>query len=177
MTLSWFDRIFSLSDARKSCVLKIFLLRSIKAYLCPNIIEFDSVDFRERRPEEVISFFWCSVYLYVGHRRLSDCLQDMSVLGLSIQFQSNLKTEDLHLHVCDWVSKGNPAYWIAIKADTEMCRVRRPVPIMYTNIQTSKDISVYYTRWSPKKRNSRFFRTLQKNLSANDVPARIVNPC
>ena len=34
-----------------------FLLRSIKAYLCPNIINFDSVDFSERRPEEVISFF------------------------------------------------------------------------------------------------------------------------
>ena len=36
---------------------QIFLLRSIKAYLCPNIINFDSVDFSERRPEEVISFF------------------------------------------------------------------------------------------------------------------------
>ena len=35
----------------------IFLLRSIKAYLCPNMINFDTVDFSERRPEEVISFF------------------------------------------------------------------------------------------------------------------------
>ena len=35
---------------------QIFLLRSIKAYLCPNIINFDSVDFSEHRPEEVISF-------------------------------------------------------------------------------------------------------------------------
>ena len=60
--LSWFNRIFLLFDARKSCVFHIFLLRSIKAYLCPNIINFDSVDFSERRPEEVISFFWRSVY-------------------------------------------------------------------------------------------------------------------
>ena len=33
------------------------LIRSIKAYLCQNIMHFDSVDFSERRPEEVISFF------------------------------------------------------------------------------------------------------------------------
>ena len=35
----------------------IFLLRSIKAYLCPNMINVDAVDFSERHPEEVISFF------------------------------------------------------------------------------------------------------------------------
>ena len=51
-----------LYDTRKSCVFQIFLLRNIKAYLCPNIIYFDAVDFSERRPEEVISFFWRSVY-------------------------------------------------------------------------------------------------------------------
>ena len=51
-----------LFDAKKSCVFQIFLLRSIKAYLCPNSINFDDVDFSEHRPEEVISFFWCSVY-------------------------------------------------------------------------------------------------------------------
>ena len=34
---------------------------SVTAYLCPNIINFDSVDLSERRPEEVISFFWRSV--------------------------------------------------------------------------------------------------------------------
>ena len=27
------------------------------------MINFDSVDFSERRPEEVISFFWRSVYI------------------------------------------------------------------------------------------------------------------
>ena len=52
-----------LFDTRKSCVFKIFLLRSIKAYLCPNIINFYAVDFSESRPEEVISFFWRSVYI------------------------------------------------------------------------------------------------------------------
>ena len=49
-------------DTRKFCVFQIFLLRSIKPFLCPNIINFDSVDFSEHRPEEVISFFWRSVY-------------------------------------------------------------------------------------------------------------------
>ena len=42
---------------RENLVFQILLLISIKAYLCPNIIIFDSVDFSERRPEEVISFF------------------------------------------------------------------------------------------------------------------------
>ena len=51
-----------LSFLMRENVFQIFLLRSIKAYLCPNIIKFDSVDFSERRPEEVISFFWRSVY-------------------------------------------------------------------------------------------------------------------
>ena len=41
----------------KYCVFQIFLLRGIKAYLCPNMINFDSVDFSQPRPEEVISFF------------------------------------------------------------------------------------------------------------------------
>ena len=54
---------FLLFEARISCVFLIFLLRSIKAYLCPNIINFDAVDFTERRPDEVISFFWRSVYI------------------------------------------------------------------------------------------------------------------
>ena len=35
---SGFHRIFLLFDRRKLCVFQIFLLRSIKAYLCPNII-------------------------------------------------------------------------------------------------------------------------------------------
>ena len=48
----------------------MFILRSIKAYLCPNMINFDAVDFSERRPEEVISFFWRSVYEKVSHNKL-----------------------------------------------------------------------------------------------------------
>ena len=30
------------------------------------MINFDAVDFSERRLEEVISFFWCSVYVGVS---------------------------------------------------------------------------------------------------------------
>ena len=29
------------------------------------MINFDAVDFSERRPEEVISFFWRSVYMII----------------------------------------------------------------------------------------------------------------
>ena len=59
---SWFNRIFLLFDTRKSCFFEIFLLRSIKAYfMCPNIINFDSVDFSERRPEEVMFLLTVSV--------------------------------------------------------------------------------------------------------------------
>ena len=49
--------VFSPFEARIYCVFLIFLLRSTKAYLCPNMIHFDAMDFSERRPEEVISFF------------------------------------------------------------------------------------------------------------------------
>ena len=31
------------------------------------MINFDAVDFSERRSEEVISFFWCSVYIINGY--------------------------------------------------------------------------------------------------------------
>ena len=47
---------------RENLVFQIFLLRCIKAYLCPNIINFDSVDFSERRPEEVMFLLTLSVY-------------------------------------------------------------------------------------------------------------------
>ena len=62
--LSWFHRIFLLFDTNKPFFLQMFLLRSIKACLRPNtwMINFDAVDFSECRPEEVISFFRCSVY-------------------------------------------------------------------------------------------------------------------
>ena len=40
----------------------MFLLRSIKAYLCPNVIDFEWVYFSECRSER---FFWRSVYLGV----------------------------------------------------------------------------------------------------------------
>ena len=55
--LSGFHRIFLLLTRENLVFFQIFLLRGIKAYLCPNIITFDSVDFSERRPEELISFF------------------------------------------------------------------------------------------------------------------------
>ena len=67
---------FLLFEARISCVFLILLLRSIKAYLYPNIINFDCVDFSEHCPEEVISFFWRSVYIDVdmGYLQPQDSL-------------------------------------------------------------------------------------------------------
>ena len=58
MTFRDLTAFFSFSKRENLVFFQIFLLlRSIKAYLCPNIINFDRVDFSERRPEEVISFF------------------------------------------------------------------------------------------------------------------------
>ena len=57
MTIFVIEPYFLLLEVRISCVFLIFLLRSIKAYLCPNIINFNAVDFSERRPEEVIIIF------------------------------------------------------------------------------------------------------------------------
>ena len=41
---------------------KMYLIRSAKANLCPNMIHFDGLDFSECHAEEVTSFFWCSLY-------------------------------------------------------------------------------------------------------------------
>ena len=43
--------------------------------LCPNMINFDGVDFSERHSEEVIGFFWCSVLcLEYQEKSLMHCL-------------------------------------------------------------------------------------------------------
>ena len=55
-----FHRIFSILA---QVHLFVLLKRSIKAYLCPNMINFDAVDFSERHSKEVISFYWRSEYL------------------------------------------------------------------------------------------------------------------
>ena len=43
------------------------LIRITIANLCPNMINFDALDFRNSLSEEVISFFWCSVYISHWH--------------------------------------------------------------------------------------------------------------
>ena len=50
-------QIFLLFDTFKPLFFQMFLLRSIKAYLCPNTINFGRVDFTECRSEEVITLF------------------------------------------------------------------------------------------------------------------------
>ena len=66
--LTWFNRIFLISNTRKYCVFQIFLLGIIQAHLCPNIINFDALDFSERRPEEVMFLLTLSVYSRKLHR-------------------------------------------------------------------------------------------------------------
>ena len=57
------------------------------AYLCLNIINFGEMDFSERRSEEVISFFWRSVYV------LCSC----NVYFESFKFQLEYKVGTKHL--------------------------------------------------------------------------------
>ena len=47
--------------SKRGFFLQMFLSRSIKAYLCPNI-KFGEANFSERRSEEVIRFLRRSVY-------------------------------------------------------------------------------------------------------------------
>ena len=103
----WFSRIFLLFDTRKSCVFQIFLLiRSIKANLCPNIINFDSVDFSEHRPEEVISFFWRSVYLLYIYSifilSLGNSVRGKSQTVKYNSCKSNLTCWHVYLHTGRW---------------------------------------------------------------------------
>ena len=55
----WQKQPFNFSDVRH----RENLIYISIAYLCLNMINFDAVDFSERRSEEVISFFWRSVYV------------------------------------------------------------------------------------------------------------------
>ena len=40
--------------------------KKYQSYLCPNMIDFDAANFSEYRSEEVISFFWRSVYFKIA---------------------------------------------------------------------------------------------------------------
>ena len=46
--------------------------------MCPNMNHFDAVDFSECHSEEVISFFWRSVYVY------NSLLENESLFNLGI---------------------------------------------------------------------------------------------
>ena len=59
-----FYHIYLLFDESNPLFLQMCFMRITIAYLCPNMIHFDVVDFSERHSKEVISFFWrSSVYL------------------------------------------------------------------------------------------------------------------
>ena len=63
LTFCNFPSFFSFSIKAFLRFFKMCFIRSNLAYLCPNVIYFNVVDLSERRSEEVISFFWRSVYV------------------------------------------------------------------------------------------------------------------
>ena len=62
VTFLRFHRIFLLLGKSNLLIFQMCFLRRTVAYLCLNMINFDAEGFSERRSEEVISFFWRSVY-------------------------------------------------------------------------------------------------------------------
>ena len=51
-----FHHIFLLFDKGNPLIFQMCFIRRTIAYLCPNTINFDVVDFSERRSEDVIGF-------------------------------------------------------------------------------------------------------------------------
>ena len=71
-----FLRIFLLFGSSKHLGYFLDVLNKvIIAILCPNMINFDALDFIECRLEEVISFFWCSVYVAYWSKIWSELFQ------------------------------------------------------------------------------------------------------
>ena len=60
-----FHLILLFFDSSKRLFFDMWLVRCTIANLCPTMIHFNAFDFSECRSKEVISFFWCSVYLNV----------------------------------------------------------------------------------------------------------------
>ena len=81
----------------------ILIKEYIKAYLWPNIINFNNVDFSERRPEEVMSFFWRSVFLQRSSMAVFTCTHHLnsqqSTLG-SFRLQSTCRYQRSREDVC-----------------------------------------------------------------------------
>ena len=62
MTICDFIAFFSFLARANLFIFQMCFIRRTLAYLCLNMINFDAVDFSEHRSEEVIGFFWRSVY-------------------------------------------------------------------------------------------------------------------
>ena len=56
-----FHRIFLLYDKSNPLIIQICFMRRTIAYLCPNMIHFDEVDFSERHSEEGMFLLTLSV--------------------------------------------------------------------------------------------------------------------
>ena len=85
---------FLLIDTSKPLFFQMFSLRSVKAYLCPNMINFDGVKFREHRSEEVMFLLMLSVCLCVQklclcHSMHNECDE---ILTINLKKESNMST-------------------------------------------------------------------------------------
>ena len=63
-----FHQIFSLlTEVNFLNIFIMFSLRSFNAYLCPNMIHFDALDFSERRSKEVMFLLMLSIVVNRNH--------------------------------------------------------------------------------------------------------------
>ena len=76
-----FHRIYLLFDWSKLLFFEMCLLINLPN-LCPNMNQFDAVDFSECHSEEVISFFWRSVYICRNICKLPACQPIGLLLGM-----------------------------------------------------------------------------------------------
>ena len=82
-----FHLIYLLFDWSKlSFFFYMCLLRTNLPNLCPNMIHVDALDLSECHSEEVISFFWCSVYVSILESKLKFWRSLMFIIHVEVVF-------------------------------------------------------------------------------------------
>ena len=81
-----FHRIYLLFDWSKLLFFWMCLLRIKLPYLCLNMNHFDGVDFSECHSEEVVSFFWRSVYFNAVSCNHGITSQESSYFAITLCF-------------------------------------------------------------------------------------------
>ena len=65
------------------------LLRINLPNLCPNMNHFDAVDFSECHSEEVVSFFWRSVYIFTSIENIIEKFGQVDLMFGQVVFKIN----------------------------------------------------------------------------------------